>query len=304
MKAIVAKNCSFAAMHAEQNTYKPTVSLIDENFSEALTAEYHLSMELSVNGICYTIYHPQKNRYLLLETFTFHKVYSTVLLLNEIRSIIETHSFLRKNFKSISISLFSSKFTLIPTALFDRALADKYLEFNSPVEEDESILIDELKNFDTQCVYAISKNLMDCLQELFPKAKFLHVLSPLLESLASSFKNSSGKKVVIHLQQSHFEMVVMEEKKLLFANIFNYQSSEDFLYYTLFVCEQLKLNPENIELILVGEVEKNSAIYSILNKYIRNIKFGNRPELLEYSYVFDSISSHFYFNLFSQNLCV
>ena len=291
-------------MQAEQNTYKPTVSLIDETFSESLTSEYHLCLEVSMNGICYTIYHAQKNKYLLLETFTFHKVYNAVLLLNEISSVVETHSFLRKNFKSISISLFSSKFTLIPTALFDRALADKYLDFNSPVDEDESILIDELKNFDTQCVYAASKNLVDGLQQLFPSAKFLHVLSPLLESLASSFKNSSGKKVVIHLQQAHFEMVVMEEKKLVFANIFNYQSSEDFLYYTLFVCEQLKLNPENLELILLGEVEKNSAIYSILNKYIRNIKFGSRPELFEYSYVFDTTSSHFYFNLFSQNLCV
>ena len=99
-------------------------------------------------------------------------------------------------------------------------------------------------------------------------------------------------------------MIVLEEKKLIFANIFSYQTSEDFLYFTLFVCEQLKLNPENLDLLLLGEVEKNSAIYSILTKYVRNIKFGKRPEMFDYSYVFDGIASHFYFNLFSQALCV
>ncbi|MEA3399321.1 MAG: DUF3822 family protein, partial [Patescibacteria group bacterium] len=40
-------------------------------------------------------------------------------------------------------------------------------------------------------------------------------------------------------------------------------------YFLLFVLEQLKLNPEEIELIFIGAIEKSSNLYEIIFKYIR-----------------------------------
>ena len=285
-------------------SYKPLVSVTDETFDEQRVSEYHLSIEVASNGLNYAVLDTARNKYLLFESYSFQKTFSSELLVKEIKSLFEYKSILRKKYKRVSVCLFSQKFTLIPTALYDAGLTDKYLEFNAPLLENETILCDTVKNFETQCVYAIDTNLLTCVQELFPSALLLHTFTPLLEMLSSNFKNVSGKNVIIHLQQAHFEMIVLEEKKLIFANIFSYQTSEDFLYFTLFVCEQLKLNPENLDLLLLGEVEKNSAIYSILSKFVRHVKFGIRPEQFEYSYVFDSSPTHFYFNLFSQAMCV
>lgn len=291
-------------METSAHNYKPISALRDESFDAQVVSQYHLALEISPTGLCFTVLDWERNKYLLFENYSFQKSLAGEHLLAEIKNIIYQSSFQTKHFKSISVSFFTPKFTLIPIALYEADLTDKYLAFNTPLLESESILTDNIKSFDTQCVYALDKKLVNALLELFPGAKLFHVLSPLLEILSSSFKNVSGKTVIIHLQQGHFELIVIEEKKLIFANIFSYQTSEDFLYYLLFVCEQLKINPEVIELQLLGEVEKHSAIFSILTKYVRHIKFGKRPDAFSYSYVFDNTPSHFYFNLFSQALCV
>jgi hypothetical protein len=64
----------------------------------------------------------------------------------------------------------------------------------------------------------------------------------------------------------------------------------------------LQLNPENIEVILLGEVEKNSEIYSIAQKYIRNLKFGERNDNADYSYQLQTLPKHLYFTLFNSYL--
>jgi hypothetical protein len=291
-------------MQHSQTKYSPLISLIDETFSEEYTSTYHLSLEVATNSIAFAILDVNRNKYIFLETYIFQKTTGPEGLAAAISDLVDQRSLLKKSFKSVSVGFFTPKFTLIPAALFDENLTAKYLDFNAPLAESEVVVSDAIKNFESQCVYAINSKLLQVIQELYPKSIILHTFTSLLETLSSTFKNVAGKNVIIHLQQTHFELMVIEEKKLIFANLFAYQSSEDFLYFTLFVCEQLKLNPENLELLLLGEVEKNSAIYSILSKYVRNVKFGKRSELFEYSYAFDSIPSHFYFNLFSQALCV
>jgi Protein of unknown function (DUF3822) len=291
-------------MQQSTTSYKPLVSFFDETFDVELASDYHLSIEIALSGFSYTLLDTKRNKYIGLESFQFQKSFSEEARVAELSLLLKQISSFKFKFKSVSVSLFSLKFTLIPAALFDSNLTSKYLEFNTALQESDVVLADSIKNFETHCVYAVHKNLVELIQTHFPAAKFLHTLSSLLDVLSSSYKNVSGKNIVIHLQQGHFELIVLEDKKLLFANLFSYQSSEDFLYYTLFVCEQLKLNPENMDLLLLGEVEKNSAIYSILNKYVRNIRFGSRPDQFDYSYLFDQQPSHFYFNLYSQALCV
>jgi hypothetical protein len=101
-----------------------------------------------------------------------------------------------------------------------------------------------------------------------------------------------------------YDIVVTKANRLILFNSFRYQSSEDFIYYILFTCEQLGLNPENVSLQFAGEIEKTSAAYFITSKYIRNINFATRPDIYQFSYGFDKVAQHFYYSLFSQPLCV
>jgi hypothetical protein len=50
---------------------------------------------------------------------------------------------------------------------------------------------------------------------------------------------------------------------------------------------------------LLGEVEKNSGIYSIAQKYIRDLKFGERSLDADYSYQLQTLPKHLYSTIFN-----
>ena len=64
-------------------------------------------------------------------------------------------------------------------------------------------------------------------------------------------------------------------KKLKFYNNFKCNSTEDYLYYTLFTCIQLNLNTEKIHVACTGEISLSSSKYELLYKYVRNIEIIN-----------------------------
>lgn len=70
-----------------------------------------------------------------------------------------------------------------------------------------------------------------------------------------------------------FDLMILENKKLIFSNSFSYTTKEDFIYYILFTAEQLLLNTEEFELYFMGEIKAESEIYTIAYTYIKNIFF-------------------------------
>jgi hypothetical protein len=67
--------------------------------------------------------------------------------------------------------------------------------------------------------------------------------------------------------------------------------------------EQLALNPEEVELVLMGMIERNSGLFETVTKYVRNVRFQSKIEKLNYSYVFDDLSIHKYVNFLLFEMC-
>ena len=292
-------------MQAETKTKISTgISLTDEAFHPKLSKSYHLAMQAGADGMYYTVLDPAINKYVLLETFTFQGIHDTHDIAQSIENVIAQKENLRLLYKGVSFAMINNRSTLVPNPLFDNEKKAKYLGFNHALEKDEEVLVDMMKNIEAKNIFALSGEIKNAIKKHHSYASFHHFSTPLIDGLVSQYKNQNGKKVVVHIQASHFEIVVLEGKSLVFYNTFNYASGEDFIYYLLFVCEQLKLNPEQMELILTGEITRESSIYNLLFKYVRNVKFGDRPEAFQYSAKTDLFQKHFYRNIFSQYLCV
>ena len=88
----------------------------------------------------------------------------------------------------------------------------------------------------------------------------------------------------VHVSDTHFEIVVIQNQKLELYNSFEYKTPEDFIYYILFTAEQLHLNPESFKLELLGKIDTESPLYTIAYKYVRNVA------MMDYSSVFNSLS--------------
>lgn len=282
----------------------PVINIIDEALNKDAADTYHLSIQLGLDGFSFCILDVKRNKYLSLASFTFQKVFNYQQLSTTVEELVKENELLKKKYKTISVSLVNNKSTLVPNPLFDQKKLAEYLKFNAEFDTSYNITSEQLKNSDTRNIFAVPKIIEKTIYRLFPRAKILHHSTSLIESLITNYKNTNQKILFVNVHLSTFEVVLLEGKHLIFYNSFHYESSEDFIYYLLFVCEQLKLNPENLKLILLGEVEKNAAIYAILYKYVRNIVFAERNDTFEYAYRFNEIPGHFYYNLLNQCLYI
>lgn len=279
-------------------------NLVDAEFDTKLASTYHLSMAAGFDSFSCTVLDTRRNKYVALWAWSFQGVYTWPVLCENISAIIKGNKNLQVSFKSVSAAVVHNRSTLVPNPLFEKENKEKYIRFNHSVEGEDTVMVDDLVNMGTKNIYALPDCLERTLRTHFGNVKFIHHSTALLENILLQHKHDNVQRVTVHVQMAHFEVIVTGEKKLLFYNSFGYQASEDFIYYLLFVCEQLKLNPDNLELTLLGEITRNSAIYNILHKYVRNIRFGERSHSFEYSIRLTEIPTHFYYNLFNQYLCV
>jgi hypothetical protein len=99
--------------------------------------------------------------------------------------------------------------------------------------------------------------------------------------------------------------MIFDGRRMLYFNTFSFQNPEEVAYYLIFVLEQLNLNPEQVPLVIMGNVESKAGLPDLLLRYIRHIETARRNESYRYSYVLNRVPAHACFpllNLFSCGL--
>jgi hypothetical protein len=69
------------------------------------------------------------------------------------------------------------------------------------------------------------------------------------------------------------------------------------------VMQEQKLNPDQDPVTVWGDITHDSALFTILRKYVRNVNLGKKPQTISYSYKFDDVFDHRFFDLYSLHLC-
>jgi hypothetical protein len=277
-------------------------SFIDEAFDAKKTASYKLLLQIGMNDIQVAVHDNQKNKYIALEQYKVVSSSNFETLDDLFDSLLKDSKLIDHKFQSVACIIVNNLSTLIPNVLFEEDRKKMYLNFNASLEGNEFITVDEIKSLEAKNIFAFPVSLKEKLDARYSTIKYHHLSSTLIDTLVANNKNQTGKKLYVHIQSTHFETLVIDGKKLVFYNTFNYQSPEDFIYYLMFACEQLQMNPEKTETLLLGELEKTATVYALANKYIRNIKFEERCVDADYSYQLQTLPKHSYFTLFNSYL--
>jgi hypothetical protein len=98
-------------------------------------------------------------------------------------------------------------------------------------------------------------------------------------------------------------LVVKNENSLEYCNVFSYSSAEELYFYLIFITSTLNINRKTTKLLIFGDIDKDSELFGKISEQFKFISFGNKPSYLKYGYVFDEISDHYFFDLFSIYLC-
>jgi hypothetical protein len=276
----------------------------DKALNTANPEDYKLSIQFSLDGFSFCLFDEATNKFLSIESYSVQGNPSMEKFCRGFENFTNNHEFLKSHFQEVLFLIETSKTTLIPVPLFDENEVDTFAGFNFPDNDNSLFLHDRLIYPDTYNLYAIPKIIMETLKALFPRARFICHSSALIEGLMIQYKNLQEKKrAFVNTRNSYLDIVIIEGKNLLYHNSFKYSTKEDFIYYIIFVLEQLNLNPEETELILSGFIEKSSSLFEMVYKYVRSIRFRELSGNFSYSYVFDEIPSHYFTNLINSRLC-
>jgi hypothetical protein len=275
-------------------TPTPAISFRDAAFDPERSESFCLVLEISPETISLAVLDNLTNDFLAFEHYPLRKVADENTLAATLEQLSAQHEWLTNRFKRTDCILVTERFTLVPAALFDSASAAQYLRFNQPLAAHDEVLTDMLRQPDARNIYAVSENLTAVLRRQFTGIRFRHHLSPLIERTLSVNKNADGRRILVHIQQQRFDLLITDGGLLLLANTYRFQSAEDVAYYLLFACEQLRLNPEQVPVEIVGEIDPDSAIYKLLFKYVRHVKFGGRPVEARFTAGFGQLLTHYY----------
>lgn len=279
-------------------------SAFDKALEVKASKYYRLSIQLSQDGFSFCIYDNSRDKYSGIASWDFQEITNSYALHNLLKDFLPQNEWLNQSYEKTAIIFESPVSTLVPEALFQKEHCNDYLKFNHHLDPSQKIKHDYLPLLDAENIWAIPQNVFDLLSGAFPTAKIYHHASALIETILLQNKNQGAdESVFVNVRKNWFDIVVLKGNNLLLYNAFKYRTKEDFIYFLIYVLEQLSLNPEEIDVTLMGEILRISSVYEITYKYVRKINFVQRHNNYQFSYIFDDFPEHFYYNLINLQQC-
>lgn len=277
-------------------------SLADETIDLNRSSSYILSIQINLNGFSFSILDTVRNKYSLLKHYDIPGKLTTDNKGGKIEEILSKDTSLQNPFKKVNCLCVNPKSMLIPSPLFDEQYIKRYFDFNQPLNELEELHYHYLKKTDSYNVFSVPNPVTNALLGHFPKIHFYHHSYSLI-NYHINFIEEDKTYVGLNLYDNFIDILVIDNKKLIFFNSFEFQNHDDILYYVLNVYHQLDLDPETIELKMTGTNFKHEQLIKELKEYIKKIHHLKPPKEVTYSYLFKKEMLYYYFNLFNLIMC-
>ena len=231
-----------------------------------------LSIQVSLSGLSFCVFDLLSNKIIHTAEFLLssNKVIEEQLWRVYVENAILTH-----NYDEIIVLHNNNLNAFVPNSLLDTNFLASYLQYNTKVFETDFFTFDTILPYEINNVYVPFVNINNFLLDQYDSFEYKNAHSVLVKKVLDISKNKEEKQIFIHVQEQSFEIVVVKNQELLLFNSFNTTSPEDFIYYILFTCEQLQLNPETISVQILGTCSEDDPYFKIAYKYIRNCSLLN-----------------------------
>ncbi|MCB2409035.1 DUF3822 family protein [Hymenobacter lucidus] len=277
-------------------------SLRDETLESAAPAACNLYLTAGANGLRLGVADIRRNKFVALEDYPVNPEASWA---EQFQALAAEHDLLgQTNWNQVRLAVQNRHFTLLPAPLFRPGDEAAYLRLHHTVDADqESVGRYMHSSMELVSVFAAERALVRWFQATYPTGRVLHQTSALLEGIIHQSEVAAPRRLYLSLGHQEVTIVAVRDKRLEFCNVFSFATPEDLIYYTILVMQELQLNPDQDAVVVWGDLMHDSELFTILRKYIRNIRFGNRPFDLAYSYRLNDVFEYRYFELYSLHLC-
>ena len=286
--------------------YTLTHRVEDKQFSIDDLTHYGLHLLVGEHSFQLCVTDAREGKSMMVEEYALANV-SSEQRIQSIQRLFEEHKLLMAGYwQSVKIGVKNRKFTLVPEAFFSSDKLSSYLALSAPVDTDRDGYY-YYRHVQSKAVnvFAADKKLVERIRALYPSldVPVIHQGSALVEGIQGNRDFTYYKDVYLHIDQDCFSVVVTEDNELLFYNQFPYVTSQDIVKYTLTVMQEMEISQNESRVILWGNIPTKSEHFQVLYRYVRNLTYGHRPTYLTFSYVFDELPDHRYFDLYGLYIC-
>ncbi|MCY4419570.1 MAG: DUF3822 family protein [Cytophagales bacterium] len=240
----------------------------------------------------------------LLESHVLGDVRTLRGRMDAVQALFDEHLYLKAGYwAKVSVSFKSHKFALIPRAYYDPKTAPHYLSMNSFLRlEQEGIYAHYSPKGDFVNVFATEKKMVLWIRSLYPKLKPLitHQATPFVRGAIFSQGKQKNHALYALLDGRILHLTLLRGGKLLFYNQFAIRSKHDMIKYTTLVLREWKVPEKQTPFILFGDFSPPQL--SAIRSHFPRARPGDRRKLLHFSYHFDEIPEHKYFDVLSFSL--
>ncbi len=278
------------------------IDVIDDSFDKNITTSYFLSIQVSLNGLSFSVLDPVRNIYILFKHISFDKEDVNYTRTQE---ILITNTVLNYDYKRVFFLFNTMNATIIPGSLYNYEETKNNLLFTSQIEDEQyKIESQKIKLADAWNLFAIPNFLYYLVKNQYTEVVFFQQFTPQIEANLLSGVVATEPVMYINIQKDIFDIVVLKKYSLLFCNSFKYNNTEEFAYFALNSIKQLNLDQKNLKVILSGIMSSRDSYYLTLNKYLNSVTIVQPPQHFDFSSGFKAVRIEEFYNLFSLPLCV
>lgn len=275
------------------------ISINDKSAIEPLS-DKDLSIGFMPDGFLFAVMDPESLRYLLLEEYRLTHDAANEGLLQNFNDFIDSHPVLSQDFRKVHLSHFSAHYVLIPAAVYDPLKKETCFSFCSQLPENHQVHADKIEAIDAFGIYAVPNDLIRMAGERFRDFRIRHQASVLIESIfAHQQVDESMADVVLNINSSHFEVLLIHHQKLLCYKSYLYKVFDDVLFYLFYLLELYGMDANRKKLMLVGEMQADAKEVAILKNFFARVSFPRRNKSFQFSEEFTGLPAQHYFTLFN-----
>ena len=243
------------------------------------TADVVLRIEIAHRSITVVAELTTFKQYLQLTEFNFVKPLSMEQQASAFEQLYLTQDIFRQPYKAVLVGI--AQFPELVPAGFEKQPGEGY----------------QLTTISEHMISALNtgSKLFASIKSLLPQAQITDVHTVLLKQVLHL---PAGMYVLVHTDTITVAAIESPGKLQLF-NSYDYQTVEDFMYFVLLVCDELKTDRARIPLVLCGKIARQSKIFDACYPHFSNIIFLNPDTGKNYSKALKEIPPHLHFTLYS-----
>lgn len=261
--------------------------------------DYILTIQYSLDGLSFVIFDKEEQKFLSLKHY---KTSDKDITLNDILiELQEREEWKLIDFHKVNLLIENKYNSFIPRDYFNEEISEEYLKtLQIPTSNIKSDIIGNTINN----IYPIDDKIIVAVDNIRKDISIKHDSSILVDNLIKEFaERTTETRAFVNVKNNYYELIVLNNDKLIFHNYFNFNTKEDFLYFLLFTFEQIKIDNETTPLYFMGFIENNSSIINLCSRYIRNIRLINRDNDLKFVNELNKIPYYYYYTLYNSISC-